>query len=295
MHLHTERKITEYHATKKIQTEEDSKCRLCKQFYVTVEHTISAFPISAKEQHVKRHDGVCAQLHFNMCKNTGVKLNNKHWYDHVPKSVETSHGSKVAILWNQQVQTDRTVPNNKPDIIKKKKKKGKCMLIDVAISGDGNVFKKEADKVLKYKDFITEILRMSNVKAKVIPVLTVATGTISKSHRQYFSNIPGNNEIKELQKTAILGTAHTTESANVKVQNTFRGRNYITCSTICKYRTAATLNTIDTCFSRVYNYNTLRKGDNKDDDDDDNNNKKRMWNVKTRVIPVTLERLGNHL
>jgi hypothetical protein len=39
------------------------------------------------------------------------------WYEHVPKSVETSQGGKVTILWNQQVQTDRTIPNNKPDII----------------------------------------------------------------------------------------------------------------------------------------------------------------------------------
>jgi len=37
-------------------------------------------------------------------------------YEHVPKSVETSQGIKVTVLWNQQVQTDRTVPNNKPDI-----------------------------------------------------------------------------------------------------------------------------------------------------------------------------------
>ena len=28
----------------------------------------------------------------------------KHWYEHVPKSVETSNGGKVTILWNQQVQ-----------------------------------------------------------------------------------------------------------------------------------------------------------------------------------------------
>jgi hypothetical protein len=48
---------------------------------------------------------------------------------------------------------------------------------------------------------------MSNVKAKVIPVITGATGTISKSLRQYFSNIPGNNETKG--KKAVLGTAHT--------------------------------------------------------------------------------------
>ena len=50
--------------------------------------------------------------------------------------------------------------------------------------------------------------RMWNVKTRVIPVIIGATGTISKSFRKYISNIPGNHEVKELQKTAILGTAH---------------------------------------------------------------------------------------
>jgi hypothetical protein len=39
------------------------------------------------------------------------------------------------------------------------------MLIDAAISGDRNVIKK-AEKILKYKDFITEIQPMFNVQAK---------------------------------------------------------------------------------------------------------------------------------
>jgi hypothetical protein len=47
-----------------------------------------------------------------------------------------------------------------------------------------------------------------NVKTKVIPVKKGATGIVSKSFRKYVSNIPGNHEVKELQKTAILGTAH---------------------------------------------------------------------------------------
>ena len=67
------------------------------------------------------------------------------------------------------MQTDRTTPNNKQDIIISDNKKG------------------------------TEIQHMWNVKAKVIPVLIWATGTISKSLRQYLSNIPGKHEIKELQ------------------------------------------------------------------------------------------------
>ena len=43
----------------------------------------------------------------------------------------------------------------------------------------------------------------------MIPVIIGATGTISKSFRKYVSNKPGKHEVKELQKTAILGTAHT--------------------------------------------------------------------------------------
>jgi len=82
------------------------------------------------------------------------------------------------------------------------------MLIDVAISGNRNVTKKEAEKILKYIDLAIEIQRMWNVKPKVIPVIIGATGTISKSFRKYLSNIPGNHGVKKLHKTAILGTAH---------------------------------------------------------------------------------------
>jgi hypothetical protein len=49
---------------------------------------------------------------------------------------------------------------------------------------------------------------MWNVKTNVIPLITGANGTISKSFRKYLSNILGKHKIKELQKTAILGTAH---------------------------------------------------------------------------------------
>jgi len=90
----------------------------------------------------------------------------------VPKSVEKSQGGKVTILWNQQVQTDRTVPNNKPDIIIRDNEKGTCMLIIITSNNRGDW------------DYI------------------------SKSFRKYVSNVPGKHEVKELHKTAILGTAH---------------------------------------------------------------------------------------
>jgi hypothetical protein len=83
------------------------------------------------------------------------------------------------------------------------------MIIDVAIPGDTNVIKKGAKKIVKYKDLIIEIQRMWNVKTKVTPVTTGATGTNSKSFRKYLCSGLGKRDIKELQKTAILGTAHT--------------------------------------------------------------------------------------
>ena len=63
--------------TKILQKETDSKCRLCKQFDETVKHILSPCPILAKEQHIKRHDTVCAQLNVNICKETGVKLDKQ--------------------------------------------------------------------------------------------------------------------------------------------------------------------------------------------------------------------------
>jgi len=48
-----------------------------KQFDETVDHIISACPILPKEQYIKRHDTVFAQLHFNTCKKIGVKLDKE--------------------------------------------------------------------------------------------------------------------------------------------------------------------------------------------------------------------------
>jgi len=60
---------------------------------------------------------------------TGIKLDSEHWYGHVSISVEPSREDKVTILWNQQVPTDRTIPNNKPKIIIRGNERGTCIVI----------------------------------------------------------------------------------------------------------------------------------------------------------------------
>ena len=100
------------------------------------------------------------QLHFNICKKIGAKLDSKHQCDFVPKKLEKNREGKVTILWKQQVQTDRTITNNKPDVTIRDSKQETSTLTVVAVPRDINVVMEEGEKMLKYKDLIIEIQRM---------------------------------------------------------------------------------------------------------------------------------------
>jgi hypothetical protein len=89
-----------------------------------------------KKKYVKKHDTDCAQLHLNIYKEIGVKLDNENRYDHVHKLVETSREREI------QVQTDRTISDNRSYIIIGEYEKSSYMFVDVAIAGDRNAIKK---------------------------------------------------------------------------------------------------------------------------------------------------------
>jgi hypothetical protein len=78
------------------------------------------------------------------------------------------------------------------------------MLLNVAIPGDRNVIKKEAEKILKYKDLTIEIQRMWNVKKKG-DWSDWTHFEIIKKIREY--------DVRELQKTA---TAHIVRKVLMK-------------------------------------------------------------------------------
>jgi len=56
------------------------------------------------------------------------------------------------MLCDQQMHTYKNNPNKKPDTIIPDNEKGTCKLTYAANSGDRNVIKKEAEKILKDKD-----------------------------------------------------------------------------------------------------------------------------------------------
>jgi hypothetical protein len=79
------------------------------------------------------------------------------------------------------MSTHRVVMANRPDIINENTKEKTCTLIDVAIPAGGNVMKKEVEKKLKYKRLCIERQRMWNMKCVNIPVVTRATGIVTKA------------------------------------------------------------------------------------------------------------------
>ena len=82
---------------KKCKKERDSKCRLYQQNGEARDYIFSVFPILAKEHYVRRHDRLCAHLHFNILKD------KEHWYVHVTESAETNHENEVTVFWTGQV------------------------------------------------------------------------------------------------------------------------------------------------------------------------------------------------
>ncbi len=94
--------------------------------------------------------------HWQIC--TALEVPNTH----SPKPV-TSVGL-CTILYDQQIQTDRTIATNKPDIVIRDLAKKSCLIVDVAVPCDQNVVTKEAEKRLKYKSL--EIEAQPNVGRK---------------------------------------------------------------------------------------------------------------------------------
>ena len=71
-----------YYGNKIQKTQIDSKCRLCQQFNETIDRIITACPTLAKE----RHDRVCAQIHYSICKEMAVRVGKRNTGTNVCKT-----------------------------------------------------------------------------------------------------------------------------------------------------------------------------------------------------------------
>ena len=113
----------------------------------------------------------------------------------------------VKLLWDFNVQTDKTIEVRRPDLMLIDKIIEECKIIDVAVLGDTRVVKNEEKKIEKYRDLAIEIGRLWKKRANTVPIVIGAGGTISKSHLKYLGEQECNISFETIQKTALLGTA----------------------------------------------------------------------------------------
>jgi hypothetical protein len=67
---------------------------------------------------------------------------------------------------------------------------------------------KVSGKKFKYKSLGVYIKRMRNLKCTIIPVISRATGIVTKSLSKNLEAIPEKHSIDSLQITVMLGTSH---------------------------------------------------------------------------------------
>ncbi len=183
----------------------DPQCRICGKYEETIDHIISGCPELAKTEYIHRHNKVAAYIHWKLLGVYNINKSEK-WYNHEPQTVTES--DDVTILWDMPIHTDREIKANRPDIVIKDKKEKSCMLIDVAIPSDRNTSVKVTEKLSKYKDLEIEVNRMWQMKTITIPVVIGALGLVKKGLAKFTDRIPGNINTNDVQKIALLGTAH---------------------------------------------------------------------------------------
>ena len=132
------------------KTQQNSKCRLCRDRDETINHIISERSKLAQKEYKTRHDWVGKVIHWEMRKKFKFHHTNK-WYMHNLAPVLDNNTHKL--LWDFDIHTDHLISARRPDfIIIKEKKKRTCKIVDFAVSVDHRIKLKEYKKKDKYLD-----------------------------------------------------------------------------------------------------------------------------------------------
>ena len=154
-----------------------------------------------------RHDKIAQVIHWQLCKTHDLGQTEK-WYDHHPQIV--TENEKVKILWDMNIQTEKTQEYSRPDIVVFEKENRSCKIIVVACPFDTQFLEKEREKVVKYQDLKYELKRIwSCSEVTFIPAVIRDLGTISKEFHNWMNKISPSIYFGTLQKACLLGTART--------------------------------------------------------------------------------------
>lgn len=184
------------------------KCRVCHKISESIQHISSGCESLASVHYTERHDNIAKIIHLEMLKYLKIKNPEKKYYEYRLQELEENEHHKV--YWNTQIQTDRSVVHNKPDIVWIDKNEKKAYLIDVAVPLDHNVVKTAKEKISKYQDLAFDMRQTYHLKAtRVIPLVISSNGLV---HIDFEKNLKElklpENIISQCIKAAILGTVN---------------------------------------------------------------------------------------
>ena len=159
----------------------------------------------AQKEYKRRHDKVCLNIHWVLCKKYGVKVCERWCENKVECVIENDI---VNILWDVYMQVDKQIENRRPDIMVMEKNTKNCLIVDVACLVDNNLIMKRNEKLDNYSELRLEIARMWEKEALIVPIIIGAIGSIPNDLECNLNKLGISYNVGALQKSVLLGTAN---------------------------------------------------------------------------------------
>ena len=110
---------------------------------------------------------------------------------------------RVKILLDFQIQTDKLVMANQPDVVVVDKHQRTAVVVDVAVPRDGNIRQKEHEK-LEIPLLKEELEKMWSMKAAAVSIVIGALGAVTPNLDWWLQQTPTTSEISVLKSAVTV-------------------------------------------------------------------------------------------
>ena len=191
----------------------DSKCRMCGKQEETLTHIIGSYESISESLYLEyRHNQAGKIVYQEFFGNSGVKNQASAW-----KPKEVMKKGDLELWWDKKIHVINKIEHNRPNLIIWDRKKKECKIIDFSLPLDGNVTRKEIEKVNNYVPLVNEPQQMyRDYTYKIIPVVIGTSGTVSLLLKDHLKAVGITSDITRfvhrLQNAAIVGSVKTVKT-----------------------------------------------------------------------------------